>query len=188
MTEYVVVPKVPTITNKMKARFIGEFSWTEDDPYYDEDGIEHDGEFTRVVPWDLCKTIFKQMYAEFVAAAPQPEQPAPIPADVRAAFERWASDDGKWPNSIERNGDHYLYTSTQEYWRAWQACTGLTRPAAPDSIATCEWREDADGIWETACGEAWQCTEGTPVENDMKYCHSCGKHLKEMPHAAPGGE
>lgn len=65
---------------------------------------------------------------------------------------------------------------------------GLTRPAAPDSIATCEWREDADGIWETACGEAWVCTEGTPVENDMKYCHSCGKHLKEMPYAATGGE
>lgn len=62
---------VPTVTSEMKARFIGEFSWTEDDPYYDEDGIEHERESTRVVPWDLCKTIFKQMYAEFVAAAPQ---------------------------------------------------------------------------------------------------------------------
>lgn len=64
---------------------------------------------------------------------------------------------------------------------------GLTRPAAPDSIATCDWQEDSEGIWETSCGEAWVCTEGTPTENNMKYCHSCGKHLKEHRYAEPDG-
>ena len=51
----------PLITNKMKVACMGEFSWTEDAPYYDEDGnlIEHEAE--RIVPWDLCKQIYKRM-------------------------------------------------------------------------------------------------------------------------------
>lgn len=53
----------PKITSAMKAKFIGEFSWQEDAPYYDEDGnvVEHTA--TRVVPWDLCKRIYKEMSA-----------------------------------------------------------------------------------------------------------------------------
>ncbi len=60
------INKKPLITNEMKARFIGEFKWEEQADYYDEDGnvIEHVA--TRVVPWDLCKQIFKEM-AEFAS-------------------------------------------------------------------------------------------------------------------------
>lgn len=58
---------------------------------------------------------------------------------------------------------------------------------APRPVPTCDWQEDSDGIWETSCGEAWVCTEGTPAENNMKYCHSCGKHLKEHRYAEPDG-
>ena len=45
----------------MKAACMGEFSWTEDASYYDEDGdlIEYEAE--RTVPWDLCKKIYKAM-------------------------------------------------------------------------------------------------------------------------------
>ena len=40
---------------------------------------------------------------------------------------------------------------------------------------TCEWTDD-NGLWETACGEAWLFSnDGGPVENGMKYCHACGK-------------
>jgi len=52
---------IPKITNSMKAECIGEFSWTEEAPYYNEHGeiIEHEAE--RVVPWDLCKKIYQRM-------------------------------------------------------------------------------------------------------------------------------
>lgn len=52
---------VPSVTSGMKARFIGEFYWKEDAPYYDEDGeaVEHTAK--RVVPWNLCKRIYKEM-------------------------------------------------------------------------------------------------------------------------------
>ena len=55
------IDKIPLITNEMKARCIGEFSWDEQADYYDENGnvIEHTA--TRVVPWDLCKQIYKTM-------------------------------------------------------------------------------------------------------------------------------
>lgn len=53
--------KRPLITNEMKAECIGEFSWEEEAPYYDENGnlIEHVA--SRTVPWDLCKQIYKRM-------------------------------------------------------------------------------------------------------------------------------
>ncbi len=51
----------PLITTEMKGVCIGEFSWTEDAPYYDELGELHDHERTNEVPWDLCKKIYKAM-------------------------------------------------------------------------------------------------------------------------------
>ena len=65
--------------------------------------------------------------------------------------------------------------------------TGNRIVEQPRPVPTCDWQEDSDGIWETSCGEAWVCTEGTPAENNMKYCHSCGKHLKEHRYAEPDG-
>ena len=44
---------------------------------------------------------------------------------------------------------------------------------------TCEWtHNDDDGFWETACGEAWRFDDGGPGENNMHFCHSCGKTLR----------
>lgn len=55
------VPPIPKVTSAMKARFIGDFFWDEEAPYYDEDGVLHDHVAQRVVPWDLCKRIYKEM-------------------------------------------------------------------------------------------------------------------------------
>lgn len=50
------------ITNKMKAECHGEYSWTEESPYYDEDGVLHEEHIvTHEVPWDLCKKIYREM-------------------------------------------------------------------------------------------------------------------------------
>lgn len=44
---------------------------------------------------------------------------------------------------------------------------------------TCEWtHNDDDGFWETACGNAWRFDDGGPKENNMNFCHCCGKTLR----------
>jgi len=63
---YVLVPVEPTVTTEMKIDCIGEFSWKEEAPYYDENGIVHDYVAQHVVPWDICKDIFKRMYSHLV--------------------------------------------------------------------------------------------------------------------------
>jgi hypothetical protein len=48
----------------------------------------------------------------------------------------------------------------------------------------CTWKVGAgewdEGIWETICGKAFQFEDGSPSENDMKFCCYCGKPLKEI--------
>lgn len=39
----------------------------------------------------------------------------------RERFEAWASDNGKWPEAIERSGEGYRIMQTQCDWMAWQA-------------------------------------------------------------------
>ena len=40
---------------------------------------------------------------------------------MRQQFEAWATDDGKWPKAVERNGDTYKFMKTHTDWLAWQA-------------------------------------------------------------------
>lgn len=50
----------------------------------------------------------------------------------------------------------------------------------PDEV--CVWEEqdpDYESYWETSCGSAWCLMEGTPKENEIIYCHTCGKHVQE---------
>lgn len=41
----------------------------------------------------------------------------------------------------------------------------------------CEWHldDEENGIWQSACGEAWSFIDGGPVENSVRYCQGCGK-------------
>ena len=44
---------------------------------------------------------------------------------------------------------------------------------------TCEWtHNDDDGYWDTSCGKAWRFDDGGPKENNMNFCHCCGKTLR----------
>lgn len=46
--------------------------------------------------------------------------------------------------------------------------------------AVCRWSEDGDGgPYTTSCGGYFQVTEGTPTDNEMKFCCYCGKPLAE---------
>ena len=42
---------------------------------------------------------------------------------------------------------------------------------------TCGWKPDdcESGTWVSACGELWQFDGGGPKENNVRFCHGCGK-------------
>lgn len=49
--------------------------------------------------------------------------------------------------------------------------------------AHCTWKPDRQweetGEWITECGESFMLIEGTPTENEMRFCPYCGRVLKE---------
>lgn len=47
----------------------------------------------------------------------------------RAAFEAWFSDQGRYPEAIERSGNGYKLMGTHSAWFAWKACWPLARAA-----------------------------------------------------------
>jgi len=44
---------------------------------------------------------------------------------------------------------------------------------------TCE--QEEDGGWETDCGQRWEFFHGGPLENQIRFCHGCGKPTKVVP-------
>ena len=44
----------------------------------------------------------------------------------------------------------------------------------------CTW-EEKDGVWSTDCHHDFVINEGTPKENQMKFCCYCGKLIEEIP-------
>lgn len=45
---------------------------------------------------------------------------------------------------------------------------------------TCTWTQiEDDGDWDTSCGDMFILLEGSPKENDMKFCCYCGLSLVE---------
>ena len=61
--------------------------------------------------------------------------------------------------------------------RAVLAKWGSPQPVVREPL-TCEWtHNDDDGYWDTSCGKAWRFDDGGPKENNMNFCHCCGKTL-----------
>ena len=55
---------------------------------------------------------------------------------------------------------------------------GSPQPVVREPL-TCEWtHNDDDGYWDTSCGKAWRFDDGGPKENNMNFCHCCGKTLR----------
>ncbi|MNO99809.1 hypothetical protein D3C76_915900 [compost metagenome] len=59
------------------------------------------------------------------------------------------------------------------YARAKHLATTSAEPAK------CTWTySEHEYSWDTQCGQKWSFTDGgTPTENGMNFCHSCGKGL-----------
>lgn len=45
---------------------------------------------------------------------------------------------------------------------------------------TCVWTEDGDGAWDTGCGNLFVLNEGSPSDNEMKFCCYCGGKLEQV--------
>jgi len=55
---------------------------------------------------------------------------------------------------------------------------GTPQPVVREPL-TCEWtHNEDDGYWDTSCGKAWRFDDGGPKENNMNFCHCCGKTLR----------
>jgi len=50
------------------------------------------------------------------------------------------------------------------------------KPAEGQALTTCTWQYGAFS-WHTGCGQEWMLNDGTPEQNGMHFCHSCGKTL-----------
>lgn len=60
-----------------------------------------------------------------------------------------------------------------------------TQPQAGAVPLTCRWTHHADdSFWDTECGQSWRFDDGGPKENNMHFCHHCGKpvHIKGGQH------
>jgi hypothetical protein len=54
--------------------------------------------------------------------------------------------------------------------------------AVEASKTPCVWAQQDDewqNLWETSCGNAFVLEEGTPEENDCKFCTYCGHPLTQ---------
>lgn len=49
------------------------------------------------------------------------------------------------------------------------------------TVEECVWSPEdwESATWESKCGVTWCFEAGGPVENGMKFCHNCGKPLRE---------
>ncbi len=53
---------------------------------------------------------------------------------------------------------------------------------AENRAGTCTWTvvDPWEGdTWKSSCGQEWCFNEGSPKENQMNFCHSCGRSLVE---------
>ena len=62
----------------------------------------------------------------------------------------------------------------------------LAAPAVEQqAVQHCAWSQDGSDdtdVWGTSCGEYFCLNEGTPKENNIKFCNYCGKPVEEHPY------
>lgn len=72
----------------------------------------------------------------------------------------------------------YVTTKAASYGRLMDEALSTQAQAGAVPL-TCEWtHNDDDGYWDTSCGKAWRFDDGGPKENNMHFCHCCGKTLR----------
>jgi hypothetical protein len=75
--------------------------------------------------------------------------------------------------------DYFRINMGQDGMLADERSLYLTRKIATLPEEVCEWKQDS-GIWLTKCGRSWDFFIGGPADNDVKYCHHCGRPIREV--------
>lgn len=103
--------------------------------------------------------------------------------DERPKFAEWAERNGfdvNWLPLAWQFDDR----DTQAAWIGW--CAKAAQAAAPAQAepSECDWQQEDDEnmpqTYRTRCGQLWSFIEGGPADNNMKFCHCCGKPVKEV--------
>lgn len=59
----------------------------------------------------------------------------------------------------------------------------------PQDGKYCVWFEDDDGIWQTDCKQGHIFENGTPFQNEFRFCPYCGKRIEiDYPNKKTSGE
>ncbi len=65
---------------------------------------------------------------------------------------------------------------------------GIVSKLRETSLA-CRWHEDENGAWDTQCGTIFEVSNLASLEeNEMRYCHRCGKPIQTIPLGADDSE
>ena len=59
---------------------------------------------------------------------------------------------------------------------------GVISRAVPILCKTCQWSENQNGVWDTACDKTFFFDADGPVENGAKFCLYCGGELIPVPY------
>ncbi len=97
---------------------------------------------------------------------------------------------GDYEDALKKPGSSFLWVGSYHH-----LCRGEIRVLAglllhwlqkgrlPEQCPTgnCVWTDDGEGTWESSCGVLWSFLDGEgPIENGMRFCHSCGKSLEAV--------
>lgn len=60
---------------------------------------------------------------------------------------------------------------------AGKECEGQIAELRAQIERTCTWQSDQDGVYSTECGHAFVFNDGTPEQNNQRFCGYCGGGL-----------
>ena len=59
---------------------------------------------------------------------------------------------------------------------------GIAVVMAKEIANVCKWRQIGieSSTWDTDCGLSWRLEDGSPSDNEIAYCHGCGRPMVEV--------
>ncbi len=85
----------------------------------------------------------------------------PLPISLQKLVELLDKYRKKWGPDI------FMTQTAEGHLRLFRPCSG------------CLWTPNEDGNWETGCGNTHVLMNGTPAENQHRFCPYCGKPIQQ---------